>query len=200
MSRFYKRFQILFIRFSSNMNPPDYFGLPPQTLLKTPEIDPSAWIAPGAVVLGDVRLGPEASVWYQCVLRGDINAIAIGARTNIQDGSILHVENARACTVGEDVVVGHQVKLHACVIGDGALIGIGATVLSGAVIGKGAVVAAGALVLEGQEIPPGALAVGVPAKVVKQLPPDAIEKHRLLCAKYVQLARLHREKKPWPLA
>jgi carbonic anhydrase/acetyltransferase-like protein (isoleucine patch superfamily) len=150
--------------------------------------------------LGDVRLGAESSVWYQCVVRGDINSIIIGERTNIQDGSILHVENARCCVIGADVVVGHHVNLHACVVEDGALIGIGAIVLSGAIVRRGAVVAAGALVLEGQEIPEGSLAVGIPARVVKQLPPDTIEKHRLLCAKYVKLARLHREKKPWPPA
>lgn len=182
------------------MNKPEYFGLPVHTLEKGPQIDPTAWIAPGAVVLGDVCLGAESSIWYQSVVRGDINSISIGARTNIQDGSVLHVENARPCIVGADVVVGHHVNLHACVVEDGALIGIGAIVLSGAVVRRGAVVAAGALVLEGQEIPEGSLAVGIPAKVVKQLPPDTYEKHRLLCAKYVKLARLHREKKPWPPA
>lgn len=171
----------------------DYFHLPPGTLEKKPELGEDVFIAPGAQVIGGVRLGKQASVWYNAVVRGDINEIAIGERTNIQDGSVIHVESKRACVIGSDVVVGHHVNLHACVIEDAVLIGIGAIVLSGAVVGKGSVIGAGALVLEGQVIPPNSVAVGSPARVIKPADADAVENHIRLAAKYVELARRHRD-------
>ena len=177
-----------------------YFALPAETLDATPTLHPSAYLAPGAIVLGDVRLDAQTSIWCHAVLRGDINFIEIGARSNIQDGSVLHVENARPCRIGRDVVVGHMACLHACDIGDAALIGMGALILSGAVIGEGSLVAAGSLVLEKQVIEPGVLVAGRPAKVIRKLDSEAMQKHRALAAKYVALAALYREKNPRPAA
>jgi carbonic anhydrase/acetyltransferase-like protein (isoleucine patch superfamily) len=113
---------------------------------RLPRIDPSAWVAPTAVVVGDVEIGAGSSVWYHCVLRGDTNFIRIGARTNIQDGSILHVNRKTfACILGDDVTIGHAAIIHACSVEDGGFVGMGATVLDGAVIEAGGVLAAGAL-------------------------------------------------------
>ncbi len=138
-----------------------------------PRIAPDAWIAPGAVVVGDVELGPGASVWYGCVLRGDVNAIRIGARSNVQDGAVLHVTRDRFETiVGEEVTIGHRAVIHRCRVGDGALIGIGGIVLDGAEIGAGALVGAGAIVTPGTTVPPRTLVIGAPARVVRMLEDD----------------------------
>lgn len=134
-----------------------------------PVIDPSAWVAPGAVVLGRVRLQARSSIWYGCVLRGDGEYIDIGEETNIQDGSILHIDWGYPCILGNRVSVGHRAVVHASVVEDGALIGIGAIVLSRCVIGAGALIAAGALVKEGTHVPPQTLWAGVPAKQVAVL-------------------------------
>jgi carbonic anhydrase/acetyltransferase-like protein (isoleucine patch superfamily) len=137
---------------------------------KSPEIDESCFIAPGAVVVGDVKIGKETSVWYTAVLRGDDNYIRIGERTNIQDGTIIHVSYETAPTViGNGVTIGHGVRLHGCTIGDGALIGIGAIVLDGAVIEPGAFVAAGAMVTPGKVVKSGELWGGSPAKKLRDL-------------------------------
>jgi len=168
--------------------------LPDRTLLQEPQIAEDAFIAKGARVMGDVVLSASASVWYNCVLRGDINAIRIGERTNIQDGAIIHNENFLPCVVGNEVTVGHGAILHGCEIEDGCLIGMGATILSGAVIKRGSVVAAGALVREKAIVEPGTLVAGVPAKYLKELGDDAYQKNLLWAAKYVKLARLHRKK------
>lgn len=158
-----------------------------------PTIQPCAFVAPGAVIVGDVEIGEDASVWYQCVVRGDVNRIRIGARTNLQDGTIVHVTTAKWPTIiGEDVTVGHRAVLHGCQIGAGALIGIGATVLDGAVIGAGAQVAAGALVSPRTEVPPGTLVMGVPARVKRALSDDEIADLRRQAHHYVELAREHR--------
>ncbi|NIT61724.1 MAG: gamma carbonic anhydrase family protein, partial [Aliifodinibius sp.] len=129
--------------------------------------DPTAFIAKGAQIVGDVRLKAEASVWYNSVLRGDINYISIGQKTNIQDGTIVHLENDLPCIVGENVTVGHGAILHGCTIEEGCLIGMGATILSGAEIKKGSVIAAGAVVLEDTVVEPFSLMVGVPAKAIR---------------------------------
>jgi carbonic anhydrase/acetyltransferase-like protein (isoleucine patch superfamily) len=129
------------------------------------DLDPSAWIAPGAIVVGRVRLGPDASIWYGSVLRGDLEPIAIGRATNVQDLTVIHVDRGFPVTLGERVTVGHRAILHGCTVGDGALVGMGAILLSGCRIGAGALVAAGAVVREGFEVPPGAIAAGVPATV-----------------------------------
>lgn len=130
------------------------------------EIDPSAFLAPGAVVTGEVKLGARSSVWFNTVVRGDTDAIAIGADTNLQDLTLVHVDHGRPTAVGNRVTVGHRAILHGCVIEDDCLIGMGAILLSGSRVGSGSLIAAGALVREGQSIPAGSLAVGAPARVI----------------------------------
>ncbi len=134
-----------------------------------PEIDPSAWVAPGAVIVGRVRLKAKSSVWYGCVLRGDGDFIEVGEETNVQDGSILHVDRGFPCLLGNRVTLGHRAIVHASVVEDGALIGIAATVLSRCHIGEQALIAAGAVVLEGTKIPPRTLWAGCPARQIKEL-------------------------------
>ncbi len=134
------------------------------------------WVAPTAVIIGKVKLGHEASVWWNCVLRGDGEPIEIGARTNIQDGTIGHTDPGFPLIVGPDVTVGHAAVLHGCTIGAGSLIGIGAIVLSGAKIGRNCLIAAKALVPEGKEIPDNSLVMGMPGKVVGEVRPDQLER------------------------
>jgi len=157
-----------------------------------PTVAPEVYIAPGAVIVGNVTLERQASVWFGCVLRADINRIVVGARSNIQDGTVIHLGDDDPTLIGEDVVVGHRAVLHGCTIGDGCLIGIQATILDGAVIGQGSVVGAGAIVTAGVVIPPRSLVLGVPAKVVKTLGEDAEVFHRELAAKYTRLQHNHR--------
>lgn len=157
-----------------------------------PEVHPAAWVADSAEVIGRVKLGADASVWYQSVLRGDNDLIAIGARTNLQDGCVLHADAGFPLTVGEGVIVGHKVMLHGCTIGDGALIGIGSIVLNGARIGRHCIVGAGALVTMGKTFPDGVLIVGSPAKVVRSLGPDEIARLAVNADEYVAQQRRHR--------
>ncbi len=157
-----------------------------------PAIHPSAFVAPGADVIGRVRLAKQASVWFGCVLRGDVNRIEIGEATNIQDGSILHVDDSSPCRIADHVHVGHHANLHGCVVERGAMIGIGAIVLSGARVGAGAIVGAGSVVLEGTRIPPRSLAVGVPAKVVRPVTAQDLVYIRRWVATYVRLAKHYR--------
>jgi carbonic anhydrase/acetyltransferase-like protein (isoleucine patch superfamily) len=143
-----------------------------------PQIDPTAWVAPGVVLYGRVRMGARSSVWFGCVLRGDQEWIEIGAETNIQDGSILHVEHGGyPCILGNRVTLGHRAIVHGSTVGDGALIGIGATVLSRCLIGEGALIAAGAVVMEGTVVPPHTLWAGCPAKPLREL--TAAQQERL---------------------
>ena len=135
----------------------------------TPRIHASAFVAEGVDIIGNVELGRDASVWFNSVLRGDINSIHIGDRTNIQDGSILHVTSELAVHIGNDVTVGHRAIVHGCRVDDGSLIGMGSVILDSALIGKHALVAAGAVVLEGFVVPDGMLAAGVPARVLRPL-------------------------------
>ncbi len=137
-----------------------------------PQIDATAWVADSAQVMGHVKLAAHSSVWFGAVLRGDTESIEIGENSNIQDGSVLHADIGQPLKVGADVTVGHQVMLHGCTIGDGALIGIGAVVLNGARIGRGCIVGAGALVTEGKEFPDHSMILGSPAKAVKTLTPE----------------------------
>ena len=169
------------------------FNLPPNTLTKTPCIHNDAFVAKNATVIGDVVIQKDASVWYQSVLRGDINRIHIGERSNIQDGCILHLENNLPCIVENDVTVGHHVNLHGCHIEECCLIGIGAIVLSGAKIGRGSIIGAGSVVLENQIIPPFSLVVGTPAKIIKQTPQETIQKQIDWANKYVQLSKKHKQ-------
>ena len=129
---------------------------------KKPKIHPSAWVAPTAVIIGDVEIGPDASVFYGCVLRGDVNAIRVGARTNIQDNSVLHVDADAPCILGDDVTIGHMALVHGTTVGDGTLVGMKSTLLSRSVIGAGALIAAGAVVT--RPVPAFALMAGVPAR------------------------------------
>jgi carbonic anhydrase/acetyltransferase-like protein (isoleucine patch superfamily) len=138
--------------------------------LETPMVEEGAWVAPGAILVGRVVLRRGASVWYGCVLRSDMEGaeIEIGEDSNVQDGTVVHVDENMPCRIGARVTVGHGAVLHACIIEDDAMIAMNATVLSGAKVGRGSIVAAGAVVPEGMEIPPGVIAAGVPAKVRRE--------------------------------
>jgi len=154
-----------------------------------PEIDESAWVAPNAQVMGSVKLAAQSSVWFGAVLRGDNDLISIGARSNIQDNSVLHTDPGMPLTVGEDVIVGHQVMLHGCTIGNNSLIGIGATVLNGVKIGKNCLIGAHALITEGKEIPDGSMVVGAPGRVIRQLTEQQIAFLKLNADVYVANAK-----------
>ncbi|UIZ92196.1 gamma carbonic anhydrase family protein [Corynebacterium sp. CNCTC7651] len=160
---------------------------------KTPQIDPTAYVAPGATIIGDVVLGPEVNIWPGAVLRGDVGRIIVGARSNIQDGSVVHVDTGGETVLGEDVTVGHMAMLHSCVIEDACLIGMSSTVLSRSRVGEGSIIAGGALVREGQEIPAFSLAAGVPAEVKRELEESTREARVKHAAHYVALAARHRE-------
>jgi carbonic anhydrase/acetyltransferase-like protein (isoleucine patch superfamily) len=157
-----------------------------------PRIHPSAWVADNATVIGRVELGEGASVWYGAVLRGDNDWMRIGKNSNIQDGSVLHTDAGVPLTIGEGVTVGHQVMMHGCTVGDHALIGIQSVLLNGCRIGNHCIVGAGAVVTEGKEFPDGSLILGSPAKVVRQLTPEQIERLRWSAAHYVANAQRHR--------
>jgi carbonic anhydrase/acetyltransferase-like protein (isoleucine patch superfamily) len=141
----------------------------PAFLSTPPTIHETAWVAPGASIIGDVTIAEHASVWYQSVLRGDINRIVIGPRSNVQDGSVVHLSRDYGCYVGQSVTVGHKAVLHACTIDDEVLVGMGAIILDGAVVGARSIIGAGALITGGKIIPPGSLVLGSPAKVVRSL-------------------------------
>jgi carbonic anhydrase/acetyltransferase-like protein (isoleucine patch superfamily) len=155
-----------------------------------PVLGDGVFIAPNATVIGDVHLGADSSVWFGTILRGDVFTIRVGARTNIQDGSVVHVTNGNAATIiGDDVTVGHMVLLHGCTVGNGALVGMGSIVLDGAVIGDESVLAAGSLLPPGARVPPRSLAMGRPAKVVRQLAEADLGWIRAAGTLYVQYAR-----------
>lgn len=158
-----------------------------------PQIDPSVFIAPGAVVLGDVRIGPDSSVWYQAVIRGDTESIRVGASTNIQDLTMVHADPGVPCVVGDRVTVGHRAILHGCTVGDDCLIGMGAILLNGSKVGAGSVVGAGALLLENMETPPGSLVVGSPARVLRLVGDSSRERLERSWRHYCELARRHRK-------
>jgi len=155
-------------------------------------IHPSAFIAPGAVVLGDVTLGPRASVWYGAVLRADMAAIVVGEATNLQDGTIVHVDAGKPARIGARVGVGHRAILHACSVEDDCLIGMGSILLNDVYIGTGSVVAAGAVVPEGTRIPPGSLVLGVPARVMRAVDDALRGRIRETWQHYVAEAQRHR--------
>jgi carbonic anhydrase/acetyltransferase-like protein (isoleucine patch superfamily) len=150
-----------------------------------PKLGSNVFLAPGAVVLGDVEIGDNSNVWFYTVIRGDVHSIRIGEETNIQDHCMLHVTGGRfPLTVGKRVVVGHRAVLHGCVIEDDALIGIGAVVLDGAVVGNGASVAAGAVVSPGSVIPPGVMVRGVPAKPFRETKAEELASRRATVKSY----------------
>ena len=157
-----------------------------------PRIAPTAWVADSAQLIGRVRLGEGASVWYGAVLRGDNEWITLGARSNVQEGSVLHTDMGFPLTLGDDVTVGHQAMLHGCTVGDGSLIGIQAIVLNGAKIGRGCLVGAGAVVTEGKEFPDNSLILGSPAKVVREITPEQAARIRMSALHYVENAQRHR--------
>ena len=168
--------------------------LSPDVSIKTPQIHETAYVAEGAQLIGDVILKADSSIWYNTVCRADINRIVIGERTNIQDNSVIHLENDQGVLVENDVTVGHNAIIHGCSIADGALIGMGAIIMNGAVIGKGVVIGAGAVVKEDMVIPDFSLVVGVPGKIVKSLSPETYDDNLKWAAKYVKLANVHRNK------
>ena len=154
----------------------------------TPEFPEAGryWIAPDATVIGKVRLGDEASVWFGTVIRGDNELIDVGARVNIQELCVLHTDPGYPMTIAADCTIGHKAMLHGCTIGPNSLIGMGATVLNGAKIGANSLVGAGALITEGKEFPDNSLIVGVPAKVVRPLDDDMVARIRGTAAHYVR--------------
>jgi carbonic anhydrase/acetyltransferase-like protein (isoleucine patch superfamily) len=162
-----------------------------------PRIHPDAWLAPGVVVIGDVEIGADTSIWFGTVVRGDVHWIRIGARTNLQDQCVVHVTRDRYPTeIGDEVTVGHRATVHGCRVRDGALVGIGAIVLDGAEVGEGALVAAGALVPPGVTIPPRHLVRGVPARVARELDADELATQRRRTLEYVETARAYARKAP----
>lgn len=160
---------------------------------KSPKIHPTAFIAPGAQIAGDVTIGAGSSVWFGAVVRADMAPIRIGKNTNIQDNAVLHSDPGIPCLVGDNIVIGHQATVHACRVESGSLIGIGARVLTGAVVGRQALVGAGAVVREGGRIAPGMLAVGLPAKALRKL--TASEKKNIAAgaARYKKLAQEYKK-------
>lgn len=159
---------------------------------ETPQVHEAAFVAESAVLLGAVSVGFEVSVWHGAVLRGDINRVVVGPQTNIQDGSVLHVSDDFPAIVGERVTVGHRAVVHACMVDDEALVGIGAIILDGAEIGARAVIGAGALVVKGMKVPEGSLVMGSPARVVRKLSADERKANARLAMKYVEIARRYR--------
>jgi carbonic anhydrase/acetyltransferase-like protein (isoleucine patch superfamily) len=154
-----------------------------------PNIDDTAWVAPGAHVLGQVQLMANASVWFSAVIRADNEPITVGTNSNVQEGAVLHVDPGCPLIVGEDVTIGHQAMLHGCTIGDGSLIGIQAVILNRAVIGKHCLIGAGSLIPEGKVIPDRSLVMGTPGKVIRQLDDDEVAKLAASAANYVERAR-----------
>jgi carbonic anhydrase/acetyltransferase-like protein (isoleucine patch superfamily) len=154
-----------------------------------PQIHPDAWVAPTAVVIGNVQLAAGASLWPTAVARGDVCPIVIGAGSNVQDGAVLHGDPDHPVTIGADVTIGHRAVVHGATLADGCLIGIGAIVLNGVTVGAGALVAAGAVVTK--DVPPGAVVMGAPAAVKRDLSPDAIAQQRDHARRYRQLAMAH---------
>ncbi|MHA6299873.1 gamma carbonic anhydrase family protein [Devosia sp. CAU 1758] len=155
-----------------------------------PRIDENVgWIAPTAVLVGDVSVGPEVGIWFGVVARGDIEPISIGARTNVQENCVLHTDRGFPLMIGDNVTVGHSAIVHGCTIGDNSLIGMGATVLNGAVIGKNCLIGANALVTEGKIIPDNSLVMGAPAKVVREIDAEGVASLAASAERYVQNAK-----------
>lgn len=153
-----------------------------------PHIDASAYIARGAVVIGDVELGAGCGVWFNAVVRGDIEKVRIGARTNIQDCAVVHVSAGNPCIIGDNVTAGHQAVIHGCRIGDNCVVGIGATVLDGAIVGEDCIIAAGSVVTHRKEFPPRSFILGTPARAIREVTSEEIENNRTIAAHYVERA------------
>jgi carbonic anhydrase/acetyltransferase-like protein (isoleucine patch superfamily) len=151
-------------------------------------VHPTAFIAPGAVVVGDVTLGEQASVWFNATLRGDVEALHVGARSNIQEGCILHADPGYPTVIGADVTVGHGAVVHGARVGDNCIVGIRAVLLNGSVVGENSIVGACALLTEGKVYPANSLILGMPARVVRELTPDEVAANRSSAARYVERA------------
>ena len=162
-----------------------------QFLGKTPDVSGAIFVAPNATVMGDVTLGPQSSVFYGAVLRGDINRIVVGEGSNLQDNVVVHLSDDAGVRIGNHVTVGHAAIIHACTIDDGCLIGMGATILDHAHIGADSLVGANALVPQGFSCPPGSLVFGSPARVVRALTDEERGAGRRLAAKYIEVAKAH---------
>lgn len=158
---------------------------------RKPILHEPVFVAPGARVVGRVEINKFSSVWYNVVIRGDVDKVTIGCGTNIQDGAVVHEDSGYPCVLGDNVLVGHNAVLHGCTVGDDVVIGMGAIVLSGAKIGANSIVAAGALVPGGKEIPPNSLAVGSPAKVVREVSPEEKDTFGEMSARYRQRAMFY---------
>jgi len=164
----------------------------PERMLPTRlTLHPTAFVAPNAVLVGEVTLAAESSVWFACVLRGDLEPVQVGAGTNVQDGAVIHVDRGMPAVLGARVTIGHRCVIHGCRIEDDALVGMGAVVLSGARVGVGALVAAGALVREGFEVPAGTIAAGVPARVLGPLSDELRERAASGVRTYIDAARAY---------
>ncbi len=158
-----------------------------------PQVAASAWVAPGAQVIGQVTLGEDSSVWYNCVLRGDVERIIVGARSNIQDGSVVHVTRKRHGTeIGDDVLIGHMAMVHGCVLENSSFVGLGGIVMDACVVETDGMLAAGAMLTPGKRIRRGELWAGRPAVFVRMLREDEVERNRAGAAGYVELAKAHR--------
>jgi len=158
-----------------------------------PEVASSAWIAPSAQVMGQVQVGEEASIWFNTVVRGDSDRIVIGPGTNVQDGTVIHCDPGYPALIGSEVTIGHACIIHGCQIGDQSLIGMGSVILNGAKIGARCLVAAGSLVTEGKEFPDGSVIMGRPARAVRSLTEEDIERLRRGAEVYRQKARLYKQ-------
>ncbi len=159
-----------------------------------PQVDATAWVAPGSHIIGDIMLEQNTSVWFGCTLRGDNERITIGAGSNVQENCVMHTDMGFPLTIGAGCTIGHKAMLHGCVIGENSLIGMGATVLNGAVIGKNCLIGAGALITEGKVIPDGSLVMGAPGKVVRELDAAAINGLRASALHYQEnAARFRRD-------
>ncbi|MBP2368951.1 gamma carbonic anhydrase family protein [Pseudonocardia parietis] len=158
-----------------------------------PDVHPDAWVAPGAVVAGAVSIGAESGVWYTCVVRADLAPITIGARTNVQDGTVIHADPGFPATIGDGVTIGHRAVLHGCTVEDDVLIGMGAVIMNGVHVGTGSLIAAGAVLTQGTQVPPGSLVAGLPGKVRRELSDDERNSIPLNAAGYVHLLGLHRD-------
>jgi len=158
-----------------------------------PHCHPSVYVAEGAILVGDVEIGEDASVWFYAVVRGDIQAIRIGRGTNVQDHCVLHVTKENPLTIGEYVTLGHRAVVHGCRIEDLCLVGIGSVVLDGAVVGTGTVIGAGAVVAPGTVVPPHSLVLGVPGKVVRDLEPGSVDRIRKTAENYIGYAKSYRK-------
>jgi carbonic anhydrase/acetyltransferase-like protein (isoleucine patch superfamily) len=159
---------------------------------KHPAVGQNVFLAPGSHLVGDVRIGDESSIWFNCVLRGDLQPVVIGHHTNIQDGTIGHVGYKEACVIGNFVTCGHNAILHGCTVGDEVLIGMGATLMNGVVVGAQSIIGASALLTEGLEVPPGSLVYGSPAKVISHLGEKERQQLKSLAEKYCSLAAGYR--------